>query len=149
MSNDMTGAPIQYNPRQHEGYVYFKFVDNSFCEEAFSIHRIDSGGMVHVIAPNFYYYMTSKCNSEITPGKEFSDDMVKSELIVGNTYTYCVSAVATEYMAQLPDSRGNFKPFLKSSAANCIPYTPHWVSNFYFVMSTNEPNYMSLCTLGS
>lgn len=104
------------------------FKDNSYCEEAFTIFRIDSDGINSVVAPNFSYYMTNVCNVMITPGIEYSDDLKKTTLVVGKTYEYCVSAVASEYMAQLPDARGN-RPFLKSSAVICENHIVRWVSN--------------------
>ena len=73
--------------------------------------------------------MTNECNAVITPGKEYSDDLKKSNLVVGTKYKYCVSAVATECMAQLPDSAGNLRPFIKASVVTCTDHMVQWVSN--------------------
>ena len=72
--------------------------------------------------------MTNACNSALAPGKEYSDDLQKSQLEVGTQYSYCVSAVAAAYMAQ---SNGNniFQPFLKSSDSACAVHSILWVSN--------------------
>ena len=111
---------------QNDGFVWFKFTDNSLCEEGFTLHR-EHRGKKTVLAPNYYYLTDNACGDLLQPGKDFADDLSRSNLAVGELYEYCVAASALNYMAQ-PSTKENLNPpFKRQSASECLPYSIQWV----------------------
>ena len=116
---------------QDKGLVYIPFTDNSKCEKSFSFTRT-KGDEHTAVGPNFQYYADENCGGNIQPGEQFADNLFHSKLEVGATYTYCVTAVAENYMAAM-DSMANNKvppllPYLLSSAPRCEQHVVRWVS---------------------
>ena len=118
---------------QVEGFIYVQFVDGSQCEEAFTIQRKDSTGKMMAYSPSYYYYLEKVCGDTLTPGSEYADDLSRSLLTVGETYEYCVSAAADNYIAQVDetDNTDTLLPFKKSSNPSCISHKIMWVSIFH------------------
>ena len=124
--------PLDVKVTQVEGFIYVQFVDSSECEEAFAIQRKDKTGKMMAYAPSYYYYLEEVCGDTLTPGSGYADDLSRSLLIVGETYDYCVSSAADNYMAQIDetDNTGTLLPFQKSSIPSCVSYKIMWVSIF-------------------
>ena len=115
--DDKSGKPAILALTQEQGYIYLQFQDNSLCEEGFAIERINSedSSDVYVIAPNYYFYLDNECGDKLAPNKDYSDDLRRSNLNVGQKYRYCVSAIAPNYMAVDPITDDAYSPFKKSS----------------------------------
>lgn len=117
---------------QEQGFVYIQFVDSSECEEAFAIQRKDKTGKLFAYTPNYYYFLEKVCGDTLTPGSGYADDLSRSLLTVGETYEYCASSVAENYLAQVDetDNTDTLLPFKKSSTPSCVSHKILWVSVF-------------------
>jgi len=96
VDDDDTGVPDGVESFQDDGYVTFKFIDNSFCEEAYSFvrGRLDENGTIvsrEVFAPD-YYFFSGKPREPYDPGRQAADNLRLSNLTVGTTYPYGIRA---------------------------------------------------------
>ena len=121
---DKSGPPRNLAVKQQNGHVFLVFEDNSKCEQAYALERID-GGVTESFAPNFYFFSENACDDVVQPGRGYTDDLSLSELTVGKSYQYCATAVAEHYMA---DASGLYSPFLKGGTQVCKSHIIEWVS---------------------
>jgi len=132
-SDDITGAPQNLLIQQRGGLITFQFKDNSVCEEAFAFtreHLREDSQAVDIIldsfAPNYLFYSTEECSNEvIMPGVEYSDSVLRSSLVVGEEYRYCIRAVGKDYMVNLDPSKATGQ-LVSSSAPSCKIHILHW-----------------------
>ena len=124
--NEDTGSPADLKITQEDGFVWFSFTDQSLCEDGFSLHRTQRDQKT-VLAPSYQYFASNECGDIIKPGKDFADDLSRSNLIVGEIFAYCVSAVAPNYMAQPSTIENLHPPFKKQSDSTCESHTIQWV----------------------
>ena len=148
--NEHTGKPGDLEIDQKDGFVWFSFSDQSLCEEGFVLYRKNKQTKT-VLAPSYHYNANNECGDVIKPGKEFADDLLRSNLDVGASYEYCVSTFAPNYMAQPSTKENLHPPFKKQSDSNCLSHTIHWVRidrSFHFYNSCLN-FYFCLIHLGS
>eukprot|EP00957_Ditylum_brightwellii_P170929 13009858-Ditylum_brightwellii.AAC.1 len=77
-----------------------------------------------IFEPNFYVSSPTSCGTDVLPGLAAAKDLRLSELIVGQTYEFCVRAGSTPiYMPQLeyPSSDS-----LASSSNTCVTHRIKW-----------------------
>lgn len=150
-SIDRTGRPKDLNATQENGHVMFTFIDNSKCEEAFSITRSDHAeefladvSEYGVAFTRDYFFIGGKdCGFTINTGTEASDDLQYSKLPIGKLYMYCVRAVHnTHYMDHPLDYEGAGRQ-LQSSDDTCAPHKIRWEASIHSKITT-EPNAGSL-----
>ena len=119
--------PADLVVNQDMGFVYVTFSDQSLCEEAFSMQRIGFDNVSHVIASNFLIFADDPCGVMINPGREYADDLLRSNLNVGESYAYVVSAIATTYMARLSSEDDLYPSFRKASDSAEESFKIQWV----------------------
>jgi len=126
-----TGRPQDFRIIQDRGHVMFNFKDNSYCEEAYSFTRAsrveeflcDISEVAVTFVNDFYFSSSEACGSHISPGKQASDDLSLSKLIVGETYSYCVRAVAVPHYMDAPFALSTERRLTTSSLNACDSHT--------------------------
>lgn len=148
---DKTGAPIGFDiAEQRNGKIYFRFIDNSMCKNAFTFVRYPEYEEFETnLAPTVFSATTwgadTSCNNEmIELGEEVYENLNLSKLIVGHRYVYCVRATSSTgmYMPN-PYDTSETSMNLSFSDASCSPYKIHWEASISGVVTT-EPNAGSL-----
>ena len=132
LSDDGTGMPRNPIAVQSDGFVRLSFTDDSVCEEAYVFSRqlvkkaslSVTGEALVAFTSNFFFYSPQPCASEeIKPDDDYSDKV--SDLVVGYSYKYCISAVAKDYMVDTNVKDGSF---VRSSKSSCVTHEIKWVS---------------------
>lgn len=144
-NEDQTGRPKGLRITQERGHVLFNFIDNSKCESGFSFSRfegfaefVDDSKHATSFTNDFSYQAPQQCDSVISPEFEASDDLKRSRLPVGATYSYCVRAVREGNYMDLTVNKKEVRS-LASSAAICESHQIAWESSISGLIST-EPN---------
>ena len=88
---------------------------------------------------DFFFIAGEACNEIIQPMKEASDDLSMTNLVVGNTYSYCIRAVNPIHYMDHPLDIDDEGRVLSSSGKSCIEHTIKWESSIHGKITT-EPN---------
>jgi hypothetical protein len=144
---DRTGRPLNLEIAQNNGHVIFNFTDNSYCEEAFSFTRsLDLEEFLRDVSlkgvsftDDYAFNAGEACGTIITPVIECSDDLSKSELPIGTTFTYCVRAVKDGHYMDHPFAVDNLASrTLTSSDDTCASHKVRWEASIDGIITT-EP----------
>eukprot|EP00730_Choanoeca_flexa_P007844 TRINITY_DN12401_c0_g1_i6.p1 TRINITY_DN12401_c0_g1~~TRINITY_DN12401_c0_g1_i6.p1 ORF type:complete len:2361 (+),score=333.61 TRINITY_DN12401_c0_g1_i6:340-7422(+) len=118
IADDTSGAPTGLSFRQHYEKVYFEWVDQSYCEEGFTILR---DGQAFTDA---YTVVSAKsCETRHAPESVFEDIASAQEVSIGGEYEYCVMAYSSRLFswAEKTELVGNYE-----SDELCARYTIQW-----------------------
>ncbi len=140
-NTDKTGSPTNFEAFQDNGHVMFTFEDCSLCEEAYSFTRTsyEDGNYKPVSFTSDYFFIPKQASgSIITPFTRASDDLLKSKLIVGKYYEYCVRAVHPVLYMDHPFDIENAGRTLLSSNDTCADHRIRWEASIHGKVTT-EP----------
>ena len=151
LNPDKTGRPKGLRISQDNGHVRFTFTDNSRCGSAFSFTRfsgyaefVDDSALATSFTSDYSFSAPTQCSADaiVDPGITSSDDLRRSRLALGDTYSYCVRAVNPGQYMDLTLS-GEVSRVVSSSAAICESHTISWEASIDGLITT-EPNAGSL-----
>ena len=77
--------------------------------------------MEKVIAQNYHHLADNACDGLLQPGKDFADDLLGSNLAVGEVCKHCVAANAINCMAQSSTKENTNPTFKRQSTFECLP----------------------------
>ncbi|EDQ86327.1 uncharacterized protein MONBRDRAFT_11172 [Monosiga brevicollis MX1] len=117
-ASEVTGAPADVTTRQHRGRVFFAFSDMSYCEDGFLLYRDGSS-----FTSGYDVKASQACERRYAPETIYDDVATSSELQVGHTYQYCISAYSKTSFVWAEDSglTGSYE-----SAQTCISHQVLW-----------------------
>jgi hypothetical protein len=124
--DDITGAPRNLKITQKGGYVMFEFQDNSMmCKDSYAFTReLGDFETTCTSTTRFLDDTRTTCSKNIiVPGHSTSDNLLVSQLQVGQNYTYCVRVTAKEYMHHPIKAE---EPNLSSSDETCKTRKIQW-----------------------
>lgn len=141
---DDTGRPENFSIYQHLGHVMFRFTDSSYCEDAFSFTRsdkveeflLDFAEVADSFVSDFYFSGAEECFTTIDPGKEASDDLSFSNLVVGKKYYYCVRAIGSSHYMDAPFALSTERRLITSSLSACDAHTIEWEASMHGQVTT-------------
>ena len=141
-SPDKTGPPNNFKLIQDNGHVMFTFDDCLVCEEAYSFTRMSykDGNKIAVSFTRDYFFIPKQAyGAVINPHTEASDNLVRSKLIVGDDYSYCVRAVHPILYMDHPYDHDDTGQTLLSSKDTCVDHKISWEASIHGKITT-EPN---------
>lgn len=126
VGGDETGKPTGLQATQDNGFVTFAFTDNSLCEEGYGFYRKDLANSEEAFAPDYYYTSKQTCNNraQYSPGLQAADDLHRSKLTVGQTYTYGVRAIARQSWRQSTYAEVSHKVLWEASVDGRVTLKP-------------------------
>eukprot|EP00045_Choanoeca_perplexa_P006861 m.59743 g.59743 ORF g.59743 m.59743 type:complete len:2336 (-) comp13823_c0_seq5:1666-8673(-) len=84
---ETTGAPTNFVVSQYFGKVSFKWTDSSYCEDGFVFQRDNTG-----FTSAYDVLSSAACGRTHQPETVYDDITASEDLVVGQTYTYCINA---------------------------------------------------------